>query len=190
MVCTDPEEDGGRDQADALHDAVVGHDDETAPEKFLRDGEELVQHHVAKDRLGRRRFHRFDSLDRVDLMRAVFSLALLDAGEKRAQHFLGEEHQPAIERRREEEREHERRAVDRHQPERARQLHEREDGADAVLDRKLPDLPGAIKPALNVAGAPAREITHRQGKHLPAEKIEDRRIQPNGGERKQIFLRE
>ena len=73
--------------------------------------------------------------------------------------------------------------------ERADQLDEREQRADAVLHRELPHLPRAVEPALDVAGAAAGEITHRQRQHLPAQKIEDRGVEPNGGKREQIFLR-
>ena len=135
-------------------------------------------------------FDRFDAFDRIDLMRAVFALALLDLGEKRSQHLLREIHQPAVERRGGEEGEHERRAVERHQAKRAEQMHEREQRADAVLHGELAHLPCAIEPALDVARAPAGEIGHRQREHLPAQEIEDRGVEPDRGEREQIFLRE
>ena len=115
LVRADPEEDRGRKHADRLQHAVVGHDDKTAPENLARDGEKFVQHHVAENVFRGGGFDRFDSFDRVDLVRAVFALAFLDAGEERPQHFLREIHQPAIERRRGEKRQHERRAVERHE---------------------------------------------------------------------------
>ena len=53
-----------------------------------------------KTALRRGGLHRFDPLDRVDLVRAVFALALLDALEHRPQHLERENHQPGVERRR------------------------------------------------------------------------------------------
>ena len=87
LVRADPEENRRREQADRLQHAVVRHEDEIGAENLLRDGEELVQHRVAEHRLGRRSFDRFDSFDRIDLMRAVFALAFLDVGEQRPQDF-------------------------------------------------------------------------------------------------------
>ena len=55
LVRADPEKDRGRKQADGLQHAVVGHDDEIAPENLFRDGEKLVQHRVAEDRSRPRR---------------------------------------------------------------------------------------------------------------------------------------
>ena len=57
-------------------------------------------------------------------------------------------------------------------------------------DSELPHLPGAIEPALNVAGAAAGEITHRQRQQLATQKIQDRRVQTDRCEGEKIFLGE
>ena len=174
-----------------LQDAVVGHDDETAAESLLRDGEELVQHRVAESDFCRRGFDRFDAFDGVDLVRAVFALAFFDSGEKRPQDFDREIHQPDVERRRGEKRERQQRAVDDHQRERADQLNRAARSAPIpCCTANCAHLPRAVEAALNVAGAPAGEVGHRQRQHLPAQKIEDRGVESDRGEREQIFLRQ
>ena len=55
---------------------------------------------------------------------------------------------------------------------------------------KLSNLPCTLKPALNVACPTACEIGHRQGKELPAQEVENGRIESNGRKRQQIFLGE
>ena len=159
--------------------------------KILREtDEEFVQHHVAENVFRGGGLDRFDAFDGVDLVRAVFALAFLDSGEERTQDLLREIHQPAVEWSGGEKGEHQRGAVERHEGKRADQLHEREEGADAVVDGEFPHLPRAVEPALDVAGATAGEITHRQRQHLPAQEIEDRGVQPDGGEGEQILLGE
>ena len=100
LIRADPKEDRRGKHTDCLQHAVVGHDDETAAKDFFRDGEKFIQHRVAKDVFRRRRFHGFDSFDRIDLVRAVFSLTLLNAGEERTKHLLRKIHQAAVKRHR------------------------------------------------------------------------------------------
>ena len=97
---------------------------------------------------------------------------------------------PAVKRCRGEKREREQRAVDNHQDERADQLNGGKERADAVMHREFAHLPCAVEPALNITGASAVEIRHRQRQNLSAEKIENRGVESDGGEREQIFLRQ
>ena len=89
-----------------------------------------------KTAFGRGRLDRFDSLDRVDLVRAVFPWLSSTLREERAQHLHGEIHEPDIERRGGEEDDRERRAVNRSSQRRADQLHEREQARRSRAGRR------------------------------------------------------
>ena len=191
LIRADPKKDGRRKHADCSQHAVVGHDDETAAEDLFRDGKEFIQHRVAKDRFRRRRFHRFDSFDRIDLMRTVFSLALLNAGEKRAKHLSRKIHQAAVERSGGEKRKRQVTGC------RATSGKARPAAGPSPATRRCrcctancAHLPRAIEAPLNIAGAPAGEIGHRQRQQLAAKEIENGGVEPHGREREQIFLRE
>ena len=59
-----------------------------------------------------------------------------------------------------------------------------------MLDREEPNFPRPIQAALNVAGATAVKIRHRQRKELPSEKVENGRVDADRGEAEEILLQE
>src|SRR6476646_3689353 len=89
---TDPKENRSRQETNRLQDAVPRHYDERGLEKFLRYRKKLIEHGVTKRALGRRRFYSLDPLDRIDLMRIVFALALFHTVIKGAQHLYRKNH--------------------------------------------------------------------------------------------------
>src|SRR5438105_7731533 len=92
LVRADPQKNRGRERADGLQHAVVRHDHEIGTENLFRNGKKLVQHRIAEDRLSRGSFDCFDPFDGINLMRTIFSLALLNRGEKRSQNLKREIH--------------------------------------------------------------------------------------------------
>src|SRR6267378_1997518 len=115
LVRADPQKNRGREQADGLQHAVVRHNHEIGAENLFRDGKKLVQHRIAEDRLGRGSFDCFDPFDGINLMRTIFSLALLNLGEKWSQNFEREIHETGIERHGGKEGQREPGAIERHQ---------------------------------------------------------------------------
>src|SRR5438094_10285599 len=88
----DPQKDRSREQTDALQNAVVRHHYKGRLEKFLRDGEKLVQHGVTEGTLGGCRFHYLDSLDDIDMMRTEFDLDFFNPMIQRTKHFYHKNH--------------------------------------------------------------------------------------------------
>ena len=141
--------------------------------------------------LRRRGLHRFDALDRVDLVRAYLPWLSSMSGEQRPQHLhaknTSSRHRAAWSRGRRRRATGCRCAMTATAP---TSVTSESNAADAVLHGKLPHLPRAFEPALDVARAAAVEIPHRQREQLPREEIEDRRVDAHRGKAEQVLLRE
>ncbi len=91
-----PKKQSGGKEAHGLDGAVVRHDDEIAAKAFSRQSQKLVEHGVAEGGFGGRGLDGFDAFNGVNLLGAVFGLALFEVGEKRSEDFDREIHQAGV----------------------------------------------------------------------------------------------
>ena len=168
----DDEERRERDEPEQLDAALVGEDEELRLEEAGGERPELRQHRRPQRLLGRHRLDRLDPADRVDLVRRVLPVGLLEALVHRLQPPRREPEQPRVERHGREEDEREHPAVDEHERDGGEDLRGGGQRLHAAADEELPHLAQPGEPALDVAGAPRREVRHREVEQLPGEEVE------------------